>query len=42
MSAAERLSIVQEQERALRSVVDIRPEHRVDFLERVSRGESVS
>ena len=38
MSAAQRYSVVCEQERALRSVVDIRPEYRVDFLESVARG----
>jgi len=39
MSAADRAQIVQEQERALRKVVDIRPEHRVDIIEAVARGE---
>lgn len=39
MSAAERHSIVREQEKALRSVVDIRPEYRVDFLEAVANRE---
>lgn len=38
MSAEGRNQIVQEQERSLRKVVDIRPEHRVDIIEAVARG----
>jgi len=39
MSATDRHQIVQEQERALRKVVDIRPEYRVDIIEAVAKGE---
>jgi hypothetical protein len=33
MSSADRSQITQEQERALRKVVDFRPEHRVEIIE---------
>lgn len=39
LSAAERATIVNDQEAALRTVIDPRPEARVDLLERVSKGE---
>jgi len=39
MTAQDRHQIVQEQERALRSVVDIRPENRVNIIEAVAKGE---
>ena len=38
MSASDRSHIIEEQEQALRGVVDIRPEHRVDVIEAVARG----
>lgn len=39
LSKADRAALVNEQEKALRTVIDPRPEARVDLLERVSRGE---
>jgi hypothetical protein len=39
MTATGRQQIVQEQERMLRKVVDIRPEHRVDIIEAVAKGD---
>ena len=39
MSASDRADIVKRQEIALRNVVDIRPEYRVDIIEAVAQGE---
>ena len=39
MSASDRAEIVRRQEIALRNVVDIRPEYRVDIIEAAARGE---